>query len=479
MIENHSPWLHQLNRTRPVVTLGEHVSTDVVIVGGGIAGVTTAYFVLKHTNKKVVLLEADKIAHGATGHNAGQITSYFERPLYDIAEEFGIKMAVDGQQAIESAWGLLDEILLNCSLTTPVYRFIGFAGYSKLEQLLPELKSNLVRVQGGLAAEEVFVAEEANIAKDIPAIYKGLFSVVPQREILSKLETENIDYVACMAQQKGCTNSALFTEELIAYLAAHYTNRFNFFEGSRVSRTVLKKSAGVVEVGEHRIAARHVVLCTNGFENFHIVNDAGPEIETIFHHTVRGRIGYMAGYVEPSQNPPVALSFYPKVSNFSFDPTGDPYFYLTRRPFEHNKKEARLVCIGGPEKALPNDAIYSRDNPVLDEIRSQDEEFLQQNYSPYPPAPVEYSFLWHGLMGYTPNRLRRIGFEPLNPTLMYNLGCNGVGILPSIYGAKRISQLLSGLTLDPSIFDPQDQRTLKTMLAGIFRHIKHFFTPVR
>jgi glycine/D-amino acid oxidase-like deaminating enzyme len=36
---------------------------------------------------------------------------------------------------------------------------------------------------------------------------------------------------------------------------------------------------------------------------------------------------------------------------------------------------------------------------------------------------------------------------------MYNLGCNGVGILPSIYGAKRIAQLLAGETLGPSIFD--------------------------
>jgi hypothetical protein len=38
---------------------------------------------------------------------------------------------------------------------------------------------------------------------------------------------------------------------------------------------------------------------------------------------------------------------------------------------------------------------------------------------------------------------------------LYNLGCNGVGILTSIYGAKRISQIVAGEKLSQSIFDPK------------------------
>ena len=38
------------------------------------------------------------------------------------------------------------------------------------------------------------------------------------------------------------------------------------------------------------------------------------------------------------------------------DPTGQSYFYLTRRPHEHSKGEKHnLVCAGGPEKVLPNE----------------------------------------------------------------------------------------------------------------------------
>ena len=159
MIPNRSPWIKQLNRTRPVKPLTENVDTDVVIVGGGIAGVTTAFFTLRDTDKRVVLIEADKIAHGATGYNAGQITSYFERPLTELVDEFGLELAIDGQKSVESGWLLLDEIVAQASLQTPVYRFTGYAGLTSLAQLQQHLKNNQYRLMGGLQTEGVLVAE--------------------------------------------------------------------------------------------------------------------------------------------------------------------------------------------------------------------------------------------------------------------------------------------------------------------------------
>jgi glycine/D-amino acid oxidase-like deaminating enzyme len=59
-------------------------------------------------------------------------------------------------------------------------------------------------------------------------------------------------------------------------------------------------------------------------------------------------------------------------------------------------------------------------------------------------------------MGYTTNGMRAIGPEPLNPVLMYNLGCNGVGILPSIYGGRKIAEFLNGEVEERSMFDVGD-----------------------
>lgn len=457
MLKNHSPWIHQLKRTRPAVPLDKDAETDVVVVGGGIAGIATAYFLLKETNKRVLLLEADKVAHGASGHNAGQITSYFERPIHDIAKEFGLSMAIAGQRAVESAWTLIDQMIADTSLKTPLYRFTGYAGCTGWDDLETVLKNNTCRLKGGLPIEAILVAKEFDRLNDIPKMYRDLYSVAPQSDILGLLETNNPDYIASFSYQKGCTNSALLCEELLAYLTSAFKDRFSFFEQSPVKTLILRDKGGVVKVGDFTILCERIVLCTNGFTHFTIQNLCGSEVDTSFHHSIHGRIGYMAGYVEPLDNPPAAISYFLKENDISGDPTGDAYFYLTRRPHEHEEKKNvphNLICTGGPEKVLPNMAVYSREDELSEEYREKIDMFLRQNYGKYPGEPTEYAFSWHGLMGYTPNGIRRIGAEPCNPVLLYNLGCNGVGILPSIYGGKRIAQIVRGDTLEPSIFDP-------------------------
>ena len=69
--KNHSPWLYQLDHSRPIAKLTEDASADVAIIGAGIAGVSSAYFTLAKTGKSVALIERSRLAHGATGHNAG------------------------------------------------------------------------------------------------------------------------------------------------------------------------------------------------------------------------------------------------------------------------------------------------------------------------------------------------------------------------------------------------------------------------
>lgn len=459
MIPNRSPWLHQLKRTRDAIPLGGHLSTDITIVGGGIAGVTTAYFILRNTSKRVLLLEADKVAHGATGHNAGQLTSYFERPLHELAAEFGPTLAAEGQRAVESAWTLIDQIVAETKLKTPLYRFMGYEGCSTLDQVLATLQNNDVRRQGGLVPESILVAKEWPGKVHIPPKFDPLYDIVPHTDILNLLETPNTSYVAATASQKGCMNSALFTEELLNYLTNRYQDRFACYEDSHVKSVVLGDGRAELVVKDYKVTAERVVLCTNGFENFSILNNAGSEINTSFHHAVRGRIGYMAGYVEPLNHPPSAISYRVPTTSTRKDPTGDPYFYFTRRPHEHDRPGSfNLICAGGPEKVLPNQADYSRQDYCPEDQRELIDEFLHTNYRSHNDAAREYEFCWHGLMGYTPSGVRRVGPEPLNTALLYNLGCNGVGILPSIYGAYKISQVINNEALPPSIFDPRDPR---------------------
>jgi glycine/D-amino acid oxidase-like deaminating enzyme len=113
-----------------------------------------------------------------------------------------------------------------------------------------------------------------------------------------------------------------------------------------------------------------------------------------------------------------------------------------------------LTCIGGPERQLENLTSYVCSSGFPSEtVHEIDHEILPVVY-PSRPAGIPYEFLWHGLMGYSESRVRLIGYEPRNPILMYNLGCNGVGFMPSIYGGQRIAWIVRGDKLGPSIFDP-------------------------
>ena len=59
---NRSPWIAQLAADSPMRPLDDDLDVDVAIVGAGIAGVATAFFVLRSTRKRVLLIERDRVA---------------------------------------------------------------------------------------------------------------------------------------------------------------------------------------------------------------------------------------------------------------------------------------------------------------------------------------------------------------------------------------------------------------------------------
>lgn len=456
MEKTQSPWLRELARTRSVVSLSENMQSDIVVVGGGIAGVTTAYFLLKHTSKQIVLVEGNKVAHGATGHNAGQITSYFEKRLLDMIQEFGVERAIEAQRVVEEdARVLLDCLVKDIDAKTPYSQFIGYEGLLSLEEIESSCSEARVRREHGLRSWKTLIADTVVLPEHFEQEYRDLYTVVPLLDVGHALETSNSAYVAVRPFLSGCMNSAMFTEEVVGYMLATYSERFRLLEETHVETVSLEKDYAVLHALGMQIRCERVVLCTNGFEHFSIINNAGPDIDTAFHHLVKAKIGFMVGHVEPTGQAPTAL-IYNSTEPLDTDP--DPYFYVTRRPYEKKSNEKNtLTCVGGPEYFLDEKKHYDSNMTYPLPIRHAIDEFMEKTLG-IPKHSEGHSFYWHGVMGYTPNGMRRIGVEPCNPVLLYNLGCNGVGILPSIYGADRIAKILRGDTLPETVFDPADKR---------------------
>ena len=285
MRKNVSPWLWQLDKTRMPVKLSQDVETDVAIVGAGIAGIATAFFALKYTDKKIVMLERHMLAHGATGHNAGQVVSYFERGFSSLVDEFGLVLAAEGEGAIEDAWSLLDEMYEDAKLDIPLSRFVGHGGLTSYAQVLWHLKANHLRkLAGGLPVRKIFISEAADFVADIPKEFKALYLLVPPEKIKETLETELPDFVAVVSHTKGCLNSALFCQEIVRYLADRYRERFTPYEHTPVIKVLLRNTHALLDADRHTVRAKRVVLCTNGFESLHIINETGLDIDAKYHH---------------------------------------------------------------------------------------------------------------------------------------------------------------------------------------------------
>lgn len=449
---NKSPWIHQLDHTRKIVPLGQDVDTDIVIVGAGIAGISTAFFTLKYTNKRVVVCERGKLAHGATGHNAGQVVARFERPLAELVKEFGFEKTKRALHDLNSGWNLLNEMYQDAKLDILLSRVKGYRGLSDLMQVLLALQDLEVEILAGMPHNEFLVSEEAPFLSSIPVHFKHLYKVVPHHEILQRLETTNRKFYAVFQDHRACMNSALFCQEIVTYLLKKYSSRFSLYENTHIIKTILSKNNVLLDAGKHTIHAERVVLCTNGFENIEIFNEGGLAIDKKFHHLVEGVVGYMSGYLEKNNKPPAAIEFFPE----NEDPSeADPYFYLTRRPHDVDDERHNLTCVGGPEISIEDRKEYLADYDYPEKIRDDIDEFIRNEYIVNPNRKIDYQFTWHGLMGYTPNRVRVIGVEPKNEVLLYNLGCNGIGIIPSIFGGRRISKIIGGEKQQPSIFDPR------------------------
>jgi glycine/D-amino acid oxidase-like deaminating enzyme len=446
-ITSRSPWLEQLNADSLPRPLDANCSTDVAIVGAGIAGVATAFFTLRDTSSAVVLIERNRVGRGATGHNAGQLATYFERPLCDLVDAYGFEAAIQAQRDFDGADGLLDEMMAQAGVRARVERVVGHMGMFSLNHLKVHLRNGLLRRQGGLRVDACVISNDAEFLDDIPAEYADLYSIVPQAQIGEMLCTTDHRYRAVLSSPRGCANSALIVQQVLSFLESRYRDRFTYVDHTPVERIVLADNRATLHALGHEVVAGKVVLCTNGFVD-HVIEDVSGVSWP--RPAVRRTVGYMAAFVEDTARGANVMSY---IRNETIGGS-TPYVYATRRTFDRTTGPSTLTCFGGPEEDIDTHVAYDSDARFPSAILEEIDTDIRPIVDSARQSGVAYDFAWHGLMAYTDSKIRLIGFDARNPALLYNLGCNGVGFLQSVYGGQRISRLIGGEQLPPSIFDP-------------------------
>lgn len=126
---------------------------DVIIVGGGITGATTAYLMLKR-GKKVCLIERGRLGGVESSHTTAHLTYVTDIRIADLERKFGRKQARLAWQAGQRAINLIEQIVRDENLECEFRRVPGYL----LPSLLPEQANGKTADDFRLAAELGFGA---------------------------------------------------------------------------------------------------------------------------------------------------------------------------------------------------------------------------------------------------------------------------------------------------------------------------------
>jgi len=85
---NESVWQHKTENYQPQLNDVTNEVFDVLIIGGGITGISTA-LLLQKAGKKCVLAEAVTLGYGTTGGTTAHLNDFFDTPYYKVIKDFG------------------------------------------------------------------------------------------------------------------------------------------------------------------------------------------------------------------------------------------------------------------------------------------------------------------------------------------------------------------------------------------------------
>ena len=100
---NVSYWIATAPETSFPAYQGDELWVDVAVLGGGIAGLTTA-MLLKQTGVSVTVVEAGRVACGVTGYTTAKVTSLHGLTYAKLTGTFGKRVPEPTVRPTRKAW---------------------------------------------------------------------------------------------------------------------------------------------------------------------------------------------------------------------------------------------------------------------------------------------------------------------------------------------------------------------------------------
>jgi len=140
--KSNSYWIASTKETN-YPKLSEDLSVDVAIIGGGMVGISCAYY-LKNEGFKVAVIEAKRIAEGVTGNTTAKITAQhhliYDSLIRKFGEEIAQQYASANIWAIEEIAKIIEQNNIDCDfIRQPAYIYTQSEDYIK--QIEDEVKA--------------------------------------------------------------------------------------------------------------------------------------------------------------------------------------------------------------------------------------------------------------------------------------------------------------------------------------------------
>ncbi|MFC6999790.1 FAD-dependent oxidoreductase [Rufibacter roseus] len=376
--------------------LTESITTDVCIVGAGIAGMTTAYLLAKE-GKRVVVLDAGEICGGETGRTTAHLSWALDDRFHTLIKTLGKANALLAYESHRDAIKRIEQIIededIDCDfMRLPGYLFLGATDTE--DQLDQELQ----------ACHELGLKEVVKL-KQCPLL--------------------NISDGPCLVfPDQGQFHPTKYVSSLARYVLDHGGQ---IFTNSHVKSFDSGVVASVTTDAGHQVTANHLVVCTNT-----------PVNDFVTMHTKQAPYRtYVVGVKVPKGSVPAALYW----------DDSDPYHYVRLASVAgEEENESEVLIVGGED--------HKTGQASGDENERYDclEEWTRKKF----PMAQEVVFRWSGQVMEPVDFIGFIGRNPNNSKNTYiATGDSGHGMTHGTIAGILISDLICG-RVNPweKLYDP-------------------------
>ncbi|KAH6628984.1 FAD dependent oxidoreductase [Boeremia exigua] len=414
--------LGELDRHRTTPELPAEV--DVLVIGAGYssASFVTHFLASEAAASSVLVLEARQLCSGATGRNGGHLKPDYYYGAAGHAAEYGLDAAAEVAEFehanLQAVSDFIIENNVDCDyiVTRAVDVQLGDDVYNKAKAGYELLK-------------------KSRTGKDVFAIPDSL--------------AEKISGVKKAKSAFSFTSGHLWPYKLTHHLFADALRKGINLQTETpvqgISKSPDENGNWIVHTQRGMIRAKKVVATSNAYTSSYL-----PEYKDkiIPYRAICCRIT-CPEQSRPRLNNTYALRF----ADWDFD-------YLIPRP------DGSIVVGGARSAYLSNkDVWYDSvdDSRVIEQARSYFDGYMQRHFHGWEDSEAAVSDIWTGIMGYSSDRLPRVGEVPSRPGVFIMGGFTGHGMAQIFLTAKGLAGMIrDGDTYDqtgiPRIFQESPQR---------------------